>query len=692
MLLLLACTSTEDSALPPGPEDSARETAVEAYDPAPDHAALTEGLESLEFGGSIPSALVVHGPKAFPVVMAGGVPVMAAGVHGEGKVVVVGHEGQLGALLPHVQAWSGGETVASEPSLGLGEAAVMPGEHDVWVTSTYSTLSTEDAAEIVAWVEAGGTLLAGGHAWWWGYSEGRSDAAEGYSFNQVLSELGLTITVESGPNGSVPVQTPHFELDHSRHALAALEQHEAGTRSLTLDEQVQGAEAAGLAITHLPIGWAWFDRARAFVESLPNVIPTESDPVEPASEPIDHLVVRVGAKIAAEGELDDLSANPAAADFPGTEHTPLGEVTRTLALAYDGLDSIYGYAGAGKDAWVAADVWVPAGGQVTVRFDQDLTGLGLQVGAHTDTLWHLDSWSRSPQVTRHWPIEGDSITVGSAFGGLLYVTVPAGTDRGEVQLTITGASDGPWVEHRGEQFAIVVPRDTPVDDPAALMDFWDGVLTAEHALAGYPDWPRLERAVCDRQISAGWMHSGYPFMAHLASAEEFLDLDGLKTSGDWGAFHELGHNHQDLAWVLPGTTEANVNLFSVYVMEEVVGIDRSQGHSALDPASRQERIESYVTSGSFSSDWSVWTALETYLQLQEAFGWEPLTTVMVEYRNASDRPNSDSEAIHQWMVRSSRAVEMDLTPFYAAWKFPDTEAAAAELTDLPDWTDHPMAN
>lgn len=31
-----------------------------------------------------------------------------------------------------------------------------------------------------------------------------------------------------------------------------------------------------------------------------------------------------------------------------------------------------------------------------------------------------------------------------------------------------------------------------------------------------------------------------------------------------GPFHELRHNHQWSDWVLPGTTEATVHLFSVY--------------------------------------------------------------------------------------------------------------------------------
>ena len=62
------------------------------------------------------------------------------------------------------------------------------------------------------------------------------------------------------------------------------------------------------------------------------------------------------------------------------------------------------------------------------------------------------------------------------------------------------------------------------------------------------DGGALERFVVDRQISAGWMHSGYPVMAHLASSEEVLSLTSLQANGAWGPFHELGHNHQVDDW------------------------------------------------------------------------------------------------------------------------------------------------
>ena len=150
-------------------------------------------------------------------------------------------------------------------------------------------------------------------------------------------------------------------------------------------------------------------------------------------------------------------------------------------------------------------------------------------------------------------------------------------------------TDAPWAEVGSDRFVMTVPSEALVDvpDAEALMTFWDGVLDGMAAMEGTAaERPRAERFVVDRQISAGWMHSGYPIMAHLVSAEEVLSLEGLQAQGAWGPFHELGHNHQYSDWILPGTTETTCNLFSVYASEEHSGIDRGVAHSALDPASR----------------------------------------------------------------------------------------------------------
>ena len=182
--------------------------------------------------------------------------------------------------------------------------------------------------------------------------------------------------------------------------------------------------------------------------------------------------------------------------------------------------------------------------------------------------------------------------VGNAFGGNIYVNIEAGSTLGIFDVLISNAVESPsyfhdstnisdwllnqrnapapWAEIGSELFILTVPSDEVrnLENPDELMDWWDQALSMEHSLYGFTPWPRVERAVFDAQISAGWMHSGYPFMAHDLSVPDVLDLEYMSENGDWGMFHELGHNHQWMPSTLPGNTETSCNFASVYLMEE----------------------------------------------------------------------------------------------------------------------------
>jgi len=52
------------------------------------------------------------------------------------------------------------------------------------------------------------------------------------------------------------------------------------------------------------------------------------------------------------------------------------------------------------------------------------------------------------------------------------------------------------------------------------------------------------------------------------------------------------------------------------MQEMVMKINRTDAHAAL-AADRATARADYMASGQFSTDWTVWVALDTYLQLQE---------------------------------------------------------------------------
>ncbi len=113
---------------------------------------------------------------------------------------------------------------------------------------------------------------------------------------------------------------------------------------------------------------------------------------------------------------------------------------------------------------------------------------------------------------------------------------------------VDSPAPAPWAELAGKTLIWTVPSTLirHLDDPESLLKLWDEVVTAQDEAVALRKRERPERIVLDRQISAGYMHSGYPIMAPIDdSAKLALNEKRLRTEGSWGHFHELGHNHQD---------------------------------------------------------------------------------------------------------------------------------------------------
>ncbi|KAH0616311.1 hypothetical protein JD844_027338 [Phrynosoma platyrhinos] len=187
------------------------------------------------------------------------------------------------------------------------------------------------------------------------------------------------------------------------------------------------------------------------------------------------------------------------------------------------------------------------------------------------------------------------------------------------------------------------------------------------------------------------MHAGYPVMLHLESVQEMTDVQSIRDKGLWGPIHELGHNQQRSGWEFPPhTTEATCNLWSVYVNETVLHIPRERAHAELAPELRKERIENYVWNGKLE-DFKEFTALEPYLQLQEAFGWEPFMHIFAEYQEMTQIPEDNDSKMNLWAEKFSQQVKKNLAPFFEAWKWPIMDELSQKLfRSFPKWTENPM--
>lgn len=106
---------------------------------------------------------------------------------------------------------------------------------------------------------------------------------------------------------------------------------------------------------------------------------------------------------------------------------------------------------------------------------------------------------------------------------------------------------------------------------------------------------------------------------------------------------------------------------------------------ARSASGARKHIETGADFGRWKAD--PFLALEMYIQMREAFGWEPFKKVFADYDRlgAQERPGTDLEKHDEWMVRMSRATGRNLGPFFVRWGVPVSEGAKRSIAELPEW-------
>ena len=722
---------------------------IAVHDLAADQSDLLRGMGQTNWGGW-PSPVLPIGQWAFPGGFAeegygSTIPVISGSHVGRGKMLGYGHESWVdGAGVKETEfslravEWVCGENADVGLAYGAGyddfEDELQGEGHTVHLSVTPADLSgidclldefwnghdDQDNLNLIDFMLDGGGLIMGGHAWYWSYSN--SDVSHNYPGNKIAKTTGLFVSHAWGYN-TVDFRVVPHELTRPQAAIEAI-------RADRIDNQTLSVEDAAIADATLssctgvvaldfdgfwgPLretvnvtGWTVIQYGTLWQNVGHNL----------GEDPVADTLLRVEAALTQGLAASELPVHPSHVEFPGEVPANATRISRTMSIDgnQSGLPSNFGYSQARSHVRMTTGLYAAPGEVVTVTLPAEVVDSGtyVLVGAHSDSLWGKNQLHRHPQIVRWWYVDEDTMEVGNAFGGPIYIGIQAGSILGDFDITVSNAvkapryihgetdvfqwlqqyrhDPAPWAEIGSDQFILTVPsheiRD--LDNPQDLMDWWDQALGMEHELYGYTPWPRVERAVFDAQISAGWMHSGYPFMAHDLSVAGVVNVSYMSENGDWGMFHELGHNHQWMPSTLPGTTETGCNFASVYLMEDLVGVE---GHGAVAPVQRASRMRAYFDDGSNISNWSVWIALDTYLIIKEEWGWDPITEALSVYYTlpSAEVPVGDTEEFNAWVLHVSNATGYNLAPYHAAWGFPLTQATFDALEHLPVWVEDPL--
>ncbi len=703
-----------------------------------DRAELIAGVREVAVPGS-PGLLAVYAKSAGVVVTGkadGGieVPVVAYGQLGRGRVVAFAHDGYLNedqlkvgdtaSLLGNAMKWAAGGK--ARPRIGLinGEglrptfeargAAVErlslddPFQGFDALVLVPARLTPQQGSRLRAYERSGGGLIVAATAWAW-RGAGKRPMSE-YHGNQLLAGSGVGWT-----DGLVETPGPkRFEVGEASplvNAATALDAFAVGTISGQADAS-RALESIRHALSVLPHGDAAFRTAVRNALASRAVADRAVSKKTPAraSDPVRRIAVGLDAALAEFSPAEEIAPSPSAAAFPGA--VPVGASRGEHQVTID--TSVPG--------WHSLGLYAAPGDEVVVTLPRGTTGLNLavQIGSHTDRLWHLKSWQRSPSVIRRFALSGPSVTAANAHGGLIYIDVTSKSPARTIKVGIKNAVQAPlyrlgettrdawhtarqhpapWAEIAGEHLILTIPSSAvrKLDDPEKVMRLWDEIVAAQDAFVSQARRDRAERIVADVQISAGYMHSGYPIMIPDDDSVPLqLDEARLRREGAWGHLHEIGHNHQHPDWTFEGTGEVTNNLIVVYIQDKLLGMPFAAGHDEIkSPATRARRIREAMAKGSPYSRWGddPFLGLMMYIQVYEAFGPEPFRAAFAEYARLKDseRPTSDDEKRDQWLVRLSKATGKDLGPFFRAWGVSTSEAARASVSKLPAWMPEGLA-
>lgn len=702
---------------------------------------LLEGTTTVARVG-IPGPVAIFGEKAFPVV-AGALDgsVQAAAIAcsrlGSGRLVVFGHNGyggaaqalpgETGLLLRNLLQWAA-KSKAKALRVGTVQGAfdglfreagfeivdlprgAKPGGVDKLALIGCSPLSlrAEEVEWLTAYVSNGGGLLCGDTPWGW------MQVTKG---GQILAQPGQRLLAQAGlayadgylgatASGERFAAARPSDLLNGTRALDLLTAVDQGKLKADARELAQATSSLQLALRWMPEGdFEFRDKLERVVQARePELVPTPETPLR-ASDALKRALLAVQLEQLRRADPAKVKAHAAAASFPGdSDARPSVTQVRVDARV---------------PGWHSTGAYARPGARIEVQVPSEMLarGFSVRIGCHSDELWHLDEWQRAPRITNEVEIVERTTYAANAFGGPVYIVVPEGCLLDEQRVQIRGAiaaplfvlgqttldewrssiraRPAPWAEIGSSKLVISVPSSAVrlLDDPESLMRFWDRVLDAQAELVGVPtERPRPERFVCDRQISAGYMHSGYPVMMFLDVPELLMSRERLESGEEiWGFVHELGHNLQRPEWTFEGTGEVTNNVIAVYAIERCCTLPPGRrGHDAVNaPPS----FEVYAARGAKFEEWKAdpFLALSMYLKLREAFGWEPFKQVFREYRalNQDELPRNDDEARDQWLVRLSRAAGRDLGPYFQAWGVPTSERARRSLSDLPAWNAEP---
>ncbi|XP_035697568.1 TRPM8 channel-associated factor 2-like [Branchiostoma floridae] len=659
----------------------------------------------------VPGNIVVFGDQAEPILLDDrGRAIMAAATYGSGKIVAFSHNGYIKQfregknkkfedLNRNIRTWLGmkeGDDVTDASN--IKEAAEIP-KSGVLLVAGGGDKGKKLIPDVLKFVREGGGLLCGVCPWGWLQKRPRK-TIDDMVLQGILNEVGLSFTAETcaaKKEISAAESKEKAEISHLGRALKAID--------LDPDSVEKYAETVTENAHSIP-DKCFEKRLNAPMEKCyEKCIKKHKDCIpkggkKRVKDSRGRAVVSLTTGfLEKQAKMGKEVKAPGINDFPGDfEEEPQLQCASVIIKSARKERHSTGY-------------YLPAGKVLTIKATttgEHLDDWRVRVGAHSDNLSGKKKFKRWPKLSVVKRLEAET-KISSPYGGLIYFESPK--EAGDLTASMENVVEAPfydledprsvqnwserrkapglWADLAGEHIIFTLPAASvrDLEDPSEGLRAWDDVVKAHHELRGTnPSGEHRQRIVPDRQPKAGWMHAGYPIVTNMdiAARDKFI-LDGkkIRKAGNWGLFHELGHNMQRKWWTFEGTGEVTCNVFTLHAMDVVAKRDPWR-HPWV--RNKWPAIEQFFKDGAQHDVWKkkAGIALAVYAQLAHHFGWEPYKKVFRQYEKdpKKKQPENNKERIVLWIVRFSEEVGRNLVPLFDFWGFPHIEEAQAQVSGL----------
>ncbi|MFD9940800.1 M60 family metallopeptidase [Nonomuraea sp. NPDC059023] len=343
-------------------------------------------------------------------------------------------------------------------------------------------------------------------------------------------------------------------------------------------------------------------------------------------------------------------------------------------------------------------VYLPAAAKLIVEVTtKDGLAPTLHVGA-PDT--HPDIAYKNP---RAYPLTSGVNTVEDAGGGMVYLSMIGAGEQARVRF-VSGGLDAPvfrlgrtteadfqaqldrlagvpQAELVSGRAIVTVTREGILQwreqDHAAHLRLLESIIDAHAAISGLRASERaplpFHLVEAPRMPTGAGAYATHGWTAYPRTyLDRLLTVEGLRTRG-WGVYHELGHQHQQMAYKPGDLTEVTVNIYALAAQRalgqqsNLTKPDAKTGLTPYQSAQPKLPVADFTKLGAFEK-------LVPFRQLELAFTeefWPRLHRLV----RAENPPSDWTETAKRWgylAVYTSRIAGRDLSGFWTRWGAPLT--------------------